>query len=547
MDPVFKGRFTGLYRLTGKHHNGQWVFSDIEWAYLRVEDCQPVEGFALEELKTGDYWYREIVRNRKRWPWQQTTEVFIPSGESRYYAGNLHHVLLRNFRLNTDKTYFLNKGWDEASGEIYFQLEPQPKRESAPSVDPMPRQAVVEKKTVRGTNLMRAAPLPEAQAIIGPEIYASPQTGSATTGRAVPVDQSPAPRAIRTETRPGAFARFASNLFSWLILGLIAYFLWTRFPLLAKWFVGLLLLRGIIGLFRTYELLRTLASLLILCFVGYFLYQVLRLNGQGFDPLKTREGRVQVSPPKKNGKRSRGGSADYTIEKEVTWFDFSDHGYQAKFSTSERSFKASVDATIKIAEEIQADNNDPVVWITRLYDGMYQTDRVKLDSITRIFADSAARLNLDALHTAEMVVTFIQEIPYVLVHEASCAESIRNGNAFMADYHREGKPCLPNITAGVQSPYAFLHNLKGDCDTRTLLGFAILSRLGIPSSVWVSSTYGHSILGVAVPAGHGMYKEIQGVRHYGVELTSKGFRVGMVAPDHARPRNWDITLYQNPS
>jgi len=142
-----------------------------------------------------------------------------------------------------------------------------------------------------------------------------------------------------------------------------------------------------------------------------------------------------------------------------------------------------------------------------------------------------------------MVVTFIQEIPYYLVHEESCEKAISSGNDFLVTYHREGKPCLPNISGGVQSPYEFLHNLKGDCDTRSLLGYSILSKLNISSSVWVSDLYGHSILGIAVPTGYGLYKEINGIKHYGVELTAKGYRIGMVSPEQARPNNWDITLH----
>jgi hypothetical protein len=174
-------------------------------------------------------------------------------------------------------------------------------------------------------------------------------------------------------------------------------------------------------------------------------------------------------------------------------------------------------------------------------------DEQKINEVASIFIDSAKKKQMTPIETAEMVVTFIQEIPYYLVHEGTCQQSIESGNDFVIDYHRDQKPCIPNVAAGVQSPYEFLHNLKGDCDTRSLLGHAILAKLNIASSVWVSETYGHSILGVAVPVGNGIYKEINGVKHYGVELTAKGFRLGMVAPEHARPGNWDITLYNNHS
>ena len=152
---------------------------------------------------------------------------------------------------------------------------------------------------------------------------------------------------------------------------------------------------------------------------------------------------------------------------------------------------------------------------------------------------------MNQIEVAEMVVTFIQEIPYYLVHDGTCQMAIQSGNDFVREYHRAKKPCISNIKGGVQSPYEFLHNLKGDCDTRSLLGFTILTELKIPCSVWVSEVYGHSILGVGVPVGHGIFKSIEGVKHYGVELTAKGFRLGMVAPENARSANWDISIYNN--
>jgi hypothetical protein len=145
-----------------------------------------------------------------------------------------------------------------------------------------------------------------------------------------------------------------------------------------------------------------------------------------------------------------------------------------------------------------------------------------------------------------MVTTFVQEIPYYLVHDYTCQKIIQDANsAFITSYHRDGKPCLPNIPGGVQSPYEFLHNLKGDCDTRSLLAFAILKELHISASIWVSEAYGHSILGVGLPVAGGAYKTVEGMNHYGVELTAKGFRIGMVGPEHKNMSNWDIALYYN--
>jgi hypothetical protein len=180
-----------------------------------------------------------------------------------------------------------------------------------------------------------------------------------------------------------------------------------------------------------------------------------------------------------------------------------------------------------------------------LYSSFSSHDSEKLDSLTQYFNTERQRNSMDAASTAEMVITFIQEIPYCLVHEGSCSDAIKFGG-FVQEYHQANKPCLPQIIGGVQSPYEFIHTLKGDCDTRSLLGFTLLSRLGIPASIWVSEEYGHSVMGVGVPGPIQNVKMVNGFRHAGVELTSKGFRLGMLSPEHSNMNNWDVVLYNNP-
>jgi hypothetical protein len=224
--------------------------------------------------------------------------------------------------------------------------------------------------------------------------------------------------------------------------------------------------------------------------------------------------------------------------------DFIPNSYAAKYSTSSLAFFDSQGKHKKYAAEDVS--NNPVQYFNNLYNELEQTDNAKIDAVTKILSNQASSKNLNTLQTAEMVVTFIQEIPYCLVHDWSCEVIVNKGNSdFITNYHKDRKPCLPDIPGGVQSPYEFLHNLKGDCDTRSLLGYAILKKLNIPASVWVSSTYGHSILGVGLPVGGGSYKNIQGVNHYAVELTSKGFRIGMIPAEIQNMNNWDITLFNN--
>jgi hypothetical protein len=230
---------------------------------------------------------------------------------------------------------------------------------------------------------------------------------------------------------------------------------------------------------------------------------------------------------------------NYFYDHVVEWKDFSMRDYRARYTTASKEFENSVGnhqnwRNMPVTDEL--------LYFHDLYKDLCSFDRHKLDSLVDYFNARRRSKNLDPLATAEMVITFIQEIPYVLVHDGSCIQASLNGG-FMTEYHLQRKECLPNIVAGVQSPYQFAHNMKGDCDTRALLGYTLLDRLGISSSVWVSRAYGHSVLGVGLPVGSPNYKVVTGRRHYATELTVKGFRAGMLAPDHRNMNNWNVVLH----
>ena len=216
---------------------------------------------------------------------------------------------------------------------------------------------------------------------------------------------------------------------------------------------------------------------------------------------------------------------------------------QLTYFTGERSY-LSAQEEHRTVTNISNGGSEIEYW-NKVYNRLLSNDFDKIDSLARLVSSVAQERNYSQFQTSEYLITLIQELPYVLVHDYSCQEVINNSNDFVKEYHLDGKPCLPNVIAGVHSPYEFMHTLAGDCDTRSLFGHAVLNKLGSSSSVWVSEQYGHSILGVGVPVSSGVQKSVMGVPHYGVELTAKGYRLGMISPDQRNLRNWDIALYKN--
>ena len=229
----------------------------------------------------------------------------------------------------------------------------------------------------------------------------------------------------------------------------------------------------------------------------------------------------------------------------IKWYDFTKRFYRVDYATWPNIFQDSRTFRNDLKFKNLGDNS--LKYMSGLYGHLINHDVSKMDMLTEDLRRKVINENMNALQAAEMVITMIQEIEYVLIHDGTCEEMLDSNNDFIKKYHQNKSPCLPSVFAGVQAPYEFAHNLKGDCDTRTMLAHMILTRLGISSSIWLSESYGHSVLGVAVPVGFGSsnYKVIKGVKHYAVELTSKNFQIGMLIPEQQNMKNWTVTNYQN--
>jgi hypothetical protein len=177
-----------------------------------------------------------------------------------------------------------------------------------------------------------------------------------------------------------------------------------------------------------------------------------------------------------------------------------------------------------------------------IYTKLAQKDRSLLSSYIKVFDSIGKTKKLNKIQLADAIVSSIQSIPYVLVHEESCQDAINNSNSsFLVQYHREGKECLPNIKHGIQSGYEFLHNLKGDCDTRALLCFELLSHYKYSVAMLISMEYGHCILGIDLPI-NGLSLRTANHNYLVWETTSTGFKPVELAPEISDLDKWSIAI-----
>ncbi|WP_424962579.1 transglutaminase-like domain-containing protein [Ekhidna sp.] len=138
--------------------------------------------------------------------------------------------------------------------------------------------------------------------------------------------------------------------------------------------------------------------------------------------------------------------------------------------------------------------------------------------------------SLNRIELAELVVTFVQDIPYSYVRAEDCSET-----------NNKGKPCIGNIALGILSPYEFIHSLYGDCDTRAVLIFAILNEMGFDPMIVISDEYAHAMLALNIPAS-GDYLKHEGKKYYFWETTGKGWPLGMLPPNSNNINYWKIAL-----
>ena len=488
----FKGKYLGYFSPDKPQHVHAFTFQDLQWESIEIKDIEAIEDRVIDSEKVGDYIYMPVLKTRSKSKlkavFQKGIDVVIIGKDEQAYSEDLYQVIMRR------------QGGNRL-GEF------QPVRESG--------MVKINEHTFCSTGEIRFS-IPDGE--IAKPVKTLPITP--TSNVEIPIVTTP---------------QHEINVIPDLVINPTNT---TRpnFPNSTVPKVGCL---GMIGKLLKWYFIFALIYGLFMAISGWA-----KKSGDDNNRFKTDEGAVQEDKPRLNPNQDTLAPMpwDYLTDHRIEWSDFISHRYLAKYSTSSKSFE---DSQRLHAPWANPQTNNAMSFWNGLYSSFSSHDSEKLDSLTQYFNSERQRNAMDAAATAEMVITFIQEIPYCLVHDGSCNDAIKMGG-FVQEYHQANKPCLPQIIAGVQTPYEFIHNLKGDCDTRSLLGFSLLSRLGIPASIWVSEEYGHSVMGVGVPGPIQNVKMVNGFRHAGVELTSKGFRLGMLSPAHTNMNNWDVVLYKNP-
>ncbi len=176
-----------------------------------------------------------------------------------------------------------------------------------------------------------------------------------------------------------------------------------------------------------------------------------------------------------------------------------------------------------------------------LYNYLEQKDTPSLDLIMETFIKINKDKKLNQMEFAEMVVTCIQDIPYSFVLQGDCPNEENYDDSNRAILENCPECCIGNIKFGIQNPVSFIKNLKGDCDTRTVIVYSILKYFNYDVAIVNSDFYRHSIIGINLPT-NGDLKIYKGKKYALWETTAKYYKAGELPVNFNNVAHWDIVL-----
>lgn len=217
------------------------------------------------------------------------------------------------------------------------------------------------------------------------------------------------------------------------------------------------------------------------------------------------------------------------------WQDNFGNDYQASLAVREADY-------YRLRGQIEAYRlDDQSDFWGGLYDFVETNDRPSLDLVMATFEEIHKSKALNQMQFAEMVVSCVQDIPYSLVFQAQCEAPDRYERSIRNILESCPDCCIGNIPFGLQNPVSFLANLKGDCDTRTVLIFSILRHFNYDVAILNSDYYRHSIIGLNLPAA-GLHKMHFGKKYMTWETTAKYFRIGELPSNFDNVNYWNVVL-----
>lgn len=182
---------------------------------------------------------------------------------------------------------------------------------------------------------------------------------------------------------------------------------------------------------------------------------------------------------------------------------------------------------------------------SRAYDEMIyrlkENDKNNLNGVYQLFDSIRQKEQLSSVKFAELIVSFVQDIPYTVIVPDDCNPNLYD-DEFIKEYLSSADSrCDGFEKFGINSPVEFMSTLNGDCDTRTLLLYTVLAHYGYDVALFSSEYYAHSIIGINLPIS-GMAYQYQNQRYVLWETTAPNIKAGVLPKEISNLNYWRISL-----
>ncbi|MBL7778461.1 MAG: hypothetical protein JNK66_09240 [Chitinophagales bacterium] len=528
-----KGRFKGKY----------WALIDNEWSDGKRENYYNLEIYEGEIVTKRDSEHFRKWQEGDEFDEYKCHEPFltkIPTpvvcnvqqadGTIRHYKIELHDAKLSDFHLY-NQLHEGEKLFGTIEGNIcgYFKHFDVEQKE-------VPVEELVITNESEPINDIPAVGVTEVKDDYHRTIIRNSDTGEREWSKWERI-----PKPIRG--RSGGGTGFGlSDLFGFIIgiIGIL-YWLFIAFMLIS---VAWKLLLPIVGIWLFFFLLSSLPTILSklskwalqLLSIGFILYAVFGIISLFNNPFPSVKRRIaENSPEEVSRKKTDPQYSDTVIAHYRSWNDYQGKKYGAWMEILKSDFTKAKYNRLNLPYDLSNSYD-----YNRVVYSLKNFDQDKLALLYSVFDSIKTKNNLNEMQFAEMIVCCIQDIPYTLILDNDCNARLYD-DAFIQGYLKNGGKCEGYIKYGLYSPVEFSANLLGDCDTRTLLLYTILSHFNYDVAMLGSDVYRHSLLGINLPYT-GTSKIIQGKRYILWETTAPDLKPGEIPVEISNTDNWQPNL-----
>ncbi|MCE2712684.1 MAG: hypothetical protein LW688_09110 [Cryomorphaceae bacterium] len=189
--------------------------------------------------------------------------------------------------------------------------------------------------------------------------------------------------------------------------------------------------------------------------------------------------------------------ADTSQNSELTkiswsWNDFSGRKHKIQFNVPTEEYDLA-----KNHRETMS-----MLWLSELYYDLLDASKVALDSMATAMKKDISKKHLKGIQALNYVVNAIQFPTYTKItdeNECPCYDMGRWWSN-RCEPLTNGTGCCNEVKPlGVFSPTEFIFNKTGDCDTKSLIAYSLLKRLGYDAALLIGDVQGgsHAMLGLS--------------------------------------------------